>query len=173
MFSPVWKPESSVRTDKELALQYGFAQLLGRMVEQQPLWQPKSPSSVKKVNKRLDNDMRMRNACGYNKANEHQILATDNLQLHAKETHDTASYQSVKKPQHHTWPTPDAAAWTDIETVACRVMITLKWVLAQLKHDHEPKIRQDELWIIPGIRQEMLILLHPLLAGHVLDDQLD
>jgi len=70
-----------------------------------------------------------------------------------------------------SWPTPSAAAWEDIQTVACRLWLTLEWLLKPDKQAAEfsgPDIQG--CW---PLTLQLAALLHKLLAGHLLDPKLN
>ncbi len=73
-----------------------------------------------------------------------------------------------------SWPTPSAAAWGDIQTVASRVFFTLEWSAVELQSSTgsqtSKKSDQADCWMLT---QDLAAFLHKLLAGHVLDVKLD
>ncbi len=74
-----------------------------------------------------------------------------------------------------SWPTPSAAAWSDIQTVASRAFFTLEWISAvglpsSTGSQTSKKSDQPDCWMLT---QDLAAFLHKLLAGHVLDVKLD
>jgi len=65
------------------------------------------------------------------------------------------------------WPTPTAAVWGNIRTIANRVLITLEWLVAYLQENPGEAERAATLFAL------LLQICHQLLAGHVLDCKLD
>ncbi len=93
--------------------------------------------------------------------------------------------QAVKEPasQHinvtfeqslaavQSWPTPSAAAWEEIQLVSRRLWLTLEWLLTpdwQTGPYPGPKIQGSS-----PLMCELAALLYKLLAGHILDPNLD
>ncbi len=72
------------------------------------------------------------------------------------------------------WPHPTPPAWKDIQAVALRAFVTLQWfgnskVQARLdQQERGPKSR-----VYQAYRQELIVLVHQLLVGHVMDPHLD
>ena len=71
-----------------------------------------------------------------------------------------------------SWPTPSAAAWSDIQTVASRAFFTLEWISAVGLSGSQTSKKSDQpdCWML---MQDLAAFLHKLLAGHVLDVKLD
>jgi len=65
------------------------------------------------------------------------------------------------------WPTPTAAVWGNIQTIANRVLITLEWLVAYLQEKPEESEREATLYAV------LIQICHQLLVGHVLDHQLN
>ena len=67
------------------------------------------------------------------------------------------------------WPTPQGPVWADIETVAVRALVTLEWAneegSAALESGH------SQTWA--QLRLVLIMLIHALLKGHVLDPNLN
>jgi hypothetical protein len=67
-----------------------------------------------------------------------------------------------------TWPTPSPATWADISAAATRAAFTLESLALQIAPDSASvSAKQLEL------RLALIGLLHSLLAGHIMDPQLD
>ena len=65
------------------------------------------------------------------------------------------------------WPTPTAAVWGNIQTVANRVLITLEWLVAYLQENPGDTERAVTLFAL------LVQICHQLLVGHIVDRQLD
>ncbi len=69
-------------------------------------------------------------------------------------------------------PTPSATVWRDIKTTAMRAFATLEWLYsAVFPRDRLTEGPDDEQ--AQAVSNELLQLLHALLAGHLMDTQLD
>lgn len=74
-----------------------------------------------------------------------------------------------------SWPTPSAAAWSDIQTVASRAFFTLEWILAaglpsSTGSQTSRMSDQPDSWML---MQDLAAFLQRLLAGHALNVKLD
>ncbi len=74
-----------------------------------------------------------------------------------------------------SWPTPSAAAWSDIQTVASRAFFTLEWIAAvglpsSTGSQTSRMSDQPDCWML---MQDLAAFLQKLLAGHVLNVKLD
>lgn len=90
-------------------------------------------------------------------------------------SNSNAKYKECKGAIHELlpcWPTPTAAAFTDIQTAAQRGLVTLEWANAeaQRKLALVDSVFSSEL---KALKSELIILLHKLLLGHLQNDQLD
>ena len=88
--------------------------------------------------------------------------------------HSFFSMTSTSRAKFVLWPHPTPAAWKDIQTVALRAFVTLEWfgnsdVQARLdRQEQGPKSRAYQAY-----RLELVVLVHQLLVGHVMDPHLD
>ena len=86
-----------------------------------------------------------------------------------------AKYKDFKGAIHEllpSWPTPTAAAFTDIQTAAQRCLVTLEWTNSEAQR----KLTLVESVFSSGLealKTELIMLLHKLLLGHLQNDQLD
>jgi len=72
------------------------------------------------------------------------------------------------------WPHPTPAAWKDIQTVALRAFVTLEWFgnsEVQARLDQQGKGPKSHVY--QAYRQEVIVLVHQLLVGHIMDPHLD
>ncbi len=89
-------------------------------------------------------------------------------------THSFFDMTSTSRADFVLWPHPTPAAWKDIQTVALRAFVTLGWlgnpnVQARLDQQKQgPKSR-----VYQAYRQALIVLVHQLLVGHVMDPHLD
>ncbi len=67
-----------------------------------------------------------------------------------------------------SWPTPSAATWADINAAATRAAFTLEPLAPQVAPD-SASMSAEQL----ELRLALIGLLHSLLAGHIMDPQLD
>lgn len=77
-----------------------------------------------------------------------------------------------------SWPTPSEAAFADIQAVAAQCLLTLDWVheeeqmnLAQ--RDCPASTQANASAQSRGLRNELFIVLHKLVLGHLQNEQLD
>jgi len=96
------------------------------------------------------------------------------LDSSAPVTHSFFDMTSTSRADFVVWPHPTPAAWRDIQTVALRAFVTLEWlgnpdVQARLDQQEQgPKSR-----VYQASRQALIVLVHQLLVGHVMDPHLD
>ena len=89
-----------------------------------------------------------------------------------------SSNSNISQPLNHTakvlptWPTPTADAWAKKSKIALRVFTTLHWLHSkiQLKLQQRDSSYGDAC---TGLKQQVALLLHRLLTGHLADAQLD
>ncbi|KAL3160939.1 hypothetical protein ABBQ38_009331 [Trebouxia sp. C0009 RCD-2024] len=68
------------------------------------------------------------------------------------------------------WKTPAYYKWEDIQTVACRLLVTLEWARRGEAAAAEAALCKDEY---TGLRETLVMLLTLLLVGHLQDDKLN
>ncbi len=92
-----------------------------------------------------------------------------------------ANHDAAGNPPQHlvtsfgtapSWPTPNAVVWTDIQMIATRASVMLESITpeAQLVAGCYTACKDEQHL---DLRQALIVLLHDLLGGHVLDPQLD
>ncbi len=89
-------------------------------------------------------------------------------------THSFFDMTSTSRADFVLWPHPSPSAWKDIQTVALRAFVTLEWFG---KSDVQARLDQQEQGpeshVYQAYRQELIVLVHQLLVGHVMDPHLD
>ncbi len=89
-------------------------------------------------------------------------------------THSFFDLTATTRADFFLWPHPTPAAWKDIQTVALRAFVTLGWfgnskVQARLDQQEKgPKSHDYQAY-----REELIVLVHQLLVGHIMDPHLD
>jgi len=81
---------------------------------------------------------------------------------------------SISTTDFVVWPHPTPAAWKDIQTVALRAFVTLEWfgnTKVQARLDQQGKGPKSRVY--QAYRLELIVLVHHLLVGHVMDPHLD
>jgi len=89
-------------------------------------------------------------------------------------THSFFSMTSISNTDFVVWPHPTAAAWKDIQTVALRAFATLEWfgdTKVQTRLDQQGK--GPKSFVYQAYRQALIVLVHQLLVGHIMDPHLD
>ena len=88
--------------------------------------------------------------------------------------HSFFDMTSTSRADFVLWPHPSPSAWKDIQTVALRAFVTLEWFW---KSDVQARLDQQEQGpeshVYQAYRQELIVLVHQLLVGHVMDPHLD
>jgi len=89
-----------------------------------------------------------------------------------------SSNRDASQPGNHTakvlpiWPTPTADAWAKKSKIALRAFTTLHWLHSKT----QLKLQQRDSSYgaaCTGLKQQLALLLHMLLTGHLADAQLD
>ena len=94
--------------------------------------------------------------------------AIDSQAVHADNLSADADSWMASSCEAPGWPTPSAATWADINAAATRAAFTLETLAPQLAPDSTSvSAKQLELSLA------LIWLLHSLLAGHIMDPQLD
>ncbi|DBB14889.1 TPA: hypothetical protein ACH3X3_004490 [Trebouxia sp. C0006] len=94
--------------------------------------------------------------------------AIDSQAVHADNLSADADSWMASSCEAPGWPTPSAATWADINAAATRAAFTLETLAPQLAPDSTSvSAKQLELSLA------LIGLLHSLLAGHIMDPQLD
>jgi len=100
--------------------------------------------------------------------------ASATLNSSVPSTHSFFSMTSISTTDFVVWPHPTAAAWKDIQTVALRAFVTLEWfgdTKVQARLDQQGKGPKSSVY--QAYRQALIVLVHQLLVGHVMDPHLD
>lgn len=69
------------------------------------------------------------------------------------------------------WCTPSAAAWDRIQKIACRAAACIQWAQSEIATLDQSQHSTSPLYI--HLIDQLVILLHDLLLGHVPDPKLD
>lgn len=73
-----------------------------------------------------------------------------------------------------TWPTPPAAAWAEIQTIANRAFVTLHWAtlfaLPEKERPEDPDLSPEEA---ERLFTRLIAVSHETVSGHILDPALD
>ncbi|KAL3160941.1 hypothetical protein ABBQ38_009333 [Trebouxia sp. C0009 RCD-2024] len=75
-----------------------------------------------------------------------------------------------KRDSSQLWPTPPYYEWDHIQTVACRLFVTLEWARRSEAAAAEAALCKDEY---TQLRETLVLLLTQLLFGHLQDDKLN
>ncbi len=89
-------------------------------------------------------------------------------------THSFFDMTSTSRADFVVWPHPSASTWKDIQTVALRAFVTLGWLgnsNVQARLDQQKKGLTSRVY--QAYRQELIVLVHQLLVGHIMDPHLD
>ena len=81
---------------------------------------------------------------------------------------------SISTTDFVVWPHLTPAAWKDIQTVALRAFVTLEWfgdAKVQARLDQRGKGPKSLVYQV--YRQELIVLVHQPLVGHIMDPHLD
>jgi len=81
-------------------------------------------------------------------------------------SHPPEDYDGDLVDAYPPWPTPTAAQWTEIQTVALRIMVLLEWCTGEVLGN---ECTLEEVQDLIVLKQALLLLLHELLLGHILD----
>ena len=88
------------------------------------------------------------------------------------------SNRNASQPVNHTatvspiWPTPTADAWAKKLKIALRIFTTLHWLHSKIQLKLQQRDSSFEA-ACTGLKQQLALLLHRLLTGHLADAQLD
>ncbi len=89
-------------------------------------------------------------------------------------THSFFDMTSTSRADFVVWPHPSPSAWKDIQMVALRAFVTLDWLRnpnVQARLDQQEQ--GPKSCVYQAYRQELIVLVHQLLVGHVMDPHLD
>ena len=154
---------------QDMVFMHSVTQAIIRMLIQSPLYKPKPPKGSKPKHGRILN----RELRAVHNSGKGALLgpSTNNFRLHAQEA--DGSRNQLAAPHHFTWPTPCDAAWSDIQAVASRVMITLQWLSRHVLDMPVASLTPEEAKKLAMLRRDLILVLHQLIAGHLLDADLD
>ncbi|KAL0056322.1 hypothetical protein WJX82_010026 [Trebouxia sp. C0006] len=96
------------------------------------------------------------------------------LNSSAPSTHSFFNMTSISTTDFVVWPHLTPAAWKDIQTVALRAFVTLEWfgdTKVQARLDQRGKGPKSLVYQV--YRQELIVLVHQPLVGHIMDPHLD
>jgi len=81
-------------------------------------------------------------------------------------SHPPEDYDGDLVDAQPPWPTPTASQWAEIQTVALRLMVLLEWCTGELPGN---EYTSEEATDLIMLKQGLVMLLHELLLGHILD----